>query len=338
MRALVYHGKKDIRIDRVETPRCKTGWALIEVKWAGICGSDLTIYHGKHSRAKPPVILGHEFSGVIVERKGSHRTDLAVGDRVTVEPTFFCGTCDLCRSGYYHICKHKGLYGIDADGGFADVVCIPLQMIFKLPDDVTFEEGAMVEPLAVSTRAVARSCLMVGESATILGAGPIGILTAQVARAAGAGAVFIVEPVAFRREMAENMGFAALDANDADVGRILEATEGRGTDVVFDAAGTAPAALLWTRLVKRTGRVVLLSIYKDPAPVDLAAVTYGEIDLKGTCIYTFEDFSKALSFVDQRQVDLLPLVTHRFSLDRGIEAFRTFIEGEGVQKVLLTAS
>jgi 2-desacetyl-2-hydroxyethyl bacteriochlorophyllide A dehydrogenase len=338
MKALVYHGKGDLRIDDVARPRCKEDHAIIEVKYAGICGSDLTIYGGKHPRAKPPVILGHEFSGIIVERKGHGRPDLNEGDRVTAEPTFSCGICELCRSGSYHICKEKGLYGIDGDGAFADFVQVPLKTVFKLPDSVSLEEGAMVEPLAVAVRAVGISELPIGSYVVVLGAGPIGLLTAQVARAAGAARVTVVEIAEFRMKMAEKMGFPVLLPEEATGENVLKITEGKEIDVVFDAAGSPAAALLGTALVKRTGRIVIVSIYKEPAPYDLAAVTYGEIQIQGSCIYTFKDFSKAIGLAEGPKIQLPPLITHKFPLEAGLEAFETLMEGKNTQKVLITVS
>lgn len=338
MKALVYHGRGDLRINDVTEPVCKQGHAIIEVKHAGICGSDLTVYAGKHPRVKPPVILGHEFSGIIVERKGDDRPDLKEGDRVTAEPTFSCGVCDLCRSGSYHVCRKKGLYGIDADGAFCRFIQVPLKTIYTLPGDVSFEEGAMVEPLAVAVRAVGISRLMVGESVLVLGAGPIGLLTAQVARAAGAVNVILVEPLEFRMKMAESTQFPVLHAEKATRQNVLKASGEREIDVVFDAAGSPPAALLGTQLVRRTGRIVIVSIYTHPVPYDLATVTYGELEILGACIYTFKDFSGAISLLEGRRVELLPLITHRFPLEEGIEAFEALIKGENTGKVLLSIS
>jgi (R,R)-butanediol dehydrogenase/meso-butanediol dehydrogenase/diacetyl reductase len=338
MKALVYHGKEDLRLDETAEPVCREDHAIVEVRSAGICGSDLTVYLGKHPRARAPVILGHEFSGVVVDRKGDGRPDLRVGDRVTVEPTFSCGLCRLCRSGNGHVCLKKGLWGIDADGAFARFVAVPLNAIYRLPESASFEEGALVEPLAVAVRALAISKLGVGECAVVLGAGPIGLLTAQTARVAGAGAVVIVEPIHFRRQMAERMGFPVLTAEEATLENVLHVTAGREIDVVFDAAGAPPAALLATALVRRTGRIILTALYKGLIPYDLATVSYGEIQIFGTCIYTFEDFGRAVSLLESGKVDLLPLVTHRLALEEGPEIFKALIRGGEMQKVLFSIS
>jgi 2-desacetyl-2-hydroxyethyl bacteriochlorophyllide A dehydrogenase len=335
MKALVYHGKRDLRLEEVGEPQCEEGHAIVRVSFCGICGSDLTIYEGKHVRAKPPLILGHEFSGTIVEMRGKERPDLKVGDRVTVEPTFSCGTCDLCRSGSPHICLKKGLYGVDAHGGFAQFVKVSLRGLHRLDDAVSFEEGAMVEPLAVALRGVAISRLSVGETAVVLGGGPIGLLTAQVARAAGAAEVVLIEPIPFRRKMAEEMGFSVLDTEGVTRERVLERTGGKEIDVVFDAAGAPSAALLGTNLVRRTGRIVIVAVYKDLVPYDLITLGYGEIQVLGSCIYTFKDFAKAHFLVEKRRVNLHPLVTHRFPLSQALEGFKTLLESRNAQKVLI---
>ena len=338
MKALVWHGKNLVRPGEVDRPECREGEAIIAVKNAGICGSDLTIYEGKHTRAKAPLIMGHEFSGVIVERKGDDRPDLKVGDRVTVEPTFYCGVCELCRSGNYHICAKKGLYGIDVDGAFAEFVRVSLKSIYKLPQGASFEEGAMVEPLAVAVRSIGLSRLMIGEFVAVLGAGPIGLLTAQVARAAGAAKVVVVEPVEFRRKMAEGLGFPAVNAEGATLENILKTTGGHEIDIVFDAAGAAPAALLETQLVRRAGRIVLVALYKNPVPYDLRIIAFTELQVIGVCVYTSKDFSKAVSLLEGGKIQLAPLVTHRYPVEEGVEAFQTLTKGGNAQKVLLSVS
>ena len=153
MKGLVWHGKHDLRLEDVAEPRCGDGEALLEVKYAGICGSDLTIYQGKHKRAKPPTILGHEFSGVVVERRGGGYPSLRIGDRVAVNPAYACGQCELCLGGNGHICEKKGLYGVDCDGGFARFVKVALVAPQRLPEWASFEEGVLIEPLAVGLRA-----------------------------------------------------------------------------------------------------------------------------------------------------------------------------------------
>ena len=338
MKALVWHGNSDIRIDEVPEPECRDGQAIIEVRHAGICGSDLTISAGKHPRSRPPLILGHEFSGVIVERKGNVYPDFKKGDRVVVDPSYYCGQCELCRSGNYHICHKKGLYGVDSDGAFARFVAVSLGNLHQLPGKVSFEEGAMVEPLAVAVRAVGISKLMFGEYVVVLGGGPIGLLVAQVARVAGAAKVIMIEPLEFRSKIAEKMGFTVLTPDQASLEKMAAITGGYGIDVVYDAAGAAPAARLSTQLVKRTGRIIIVAVYKESAPFDLSTVSYGELQIFGTCIYIHKDFIKAVALVENGKVELNPLITHRLPLAEGVKAMDSLKKGENAQKILLAVS
>ena len=338
MKGLVWHGKHDLRLDDVQEPRCGDGEALLEVKYAGICGSDLTIYQGKHKRAKPPTILGHEFSGVVVERRGEGYPELRVGDRVAVNPVYACGQCELCLAGNGHICEKKGLYGVDSDGGFVRYVRVALRASHRLPEWASFEEGVLVEPLAVAVRAVRIGRLSFGESTVVIGGGPIGLLTAMVARVAGARNVFLVEPQAFRKNMAASLGFAVLAPEEATRERVLDLTAGHGIDVVFDAAGAPPAARMTMELVKRTGRIVVVAVYKDPVPVDLITLGYGEIQILGSCVYTPADFAKSVGLVTEKQVDLMPLVSHRMPLAEGVGAIEQLTKGMDAQKVLLSVS
>jgi 2-desacetyl-2-hydroxyethyl bacteriochlorophyllide A dehydrogenase len=335
VKAIVFHGDHDLRIDEVREPECCEGEAILEVKYAGVCGSDLTIYKGKHTRAKPPTILGHEFSGVIVERKGGGYSHLNIGDRVAVDPSYACGQCELCRTGNSHICLKKGLYGVDSDGGFARFVRVSLEAPYHIPDWASYEEGVLVEPLAVAVRAVALSRIGCMEYALVLGAGPIGLLTAQVARVSGAAKVFIVEPQEFRQTMARQMGFTVLAPEEATRERVAELTSGRGVDVVLDAAGVPPAARQSVQLVKRTGRIVIVAVYKEPVLFDLTTLGYGENQVLGSCIYTATDFRHSVTLLEEKRVDLMPLVTHRLPLAEGIGAIDGLTKGMDAQKVLL---
>jgi (R,R)-butanediol dehydrogenase/meso-butanediol dehydrogenase/diacetyl reductase len=290
MKAIVFHGPHDLRLDDVREPECREGEAILEVKYAGVCGSDLTIYQGKHTRAKPPTILGHEFSGLVVARRGEGYPQVKVGERVAVDPSYACGQCELCRSGNAHICHKKGLYGVDSDGGFARYVKVALSAPHKIPEWATFEEGVLVEPQA------------------------------------------------FRRTMAHEMGFTTLSTEEATREQIAELTGGRGVDVVFDAAGAAPAARMATQLVKRTGRIVIVAVYKEPVPFDLITLGYGENQILGSCIYTYKDFVKSVTLLEGRRVDLRPLVTHRLPLEDGIGAIESLTRGMSAQKVLLAVS
>ncbi len=338
MKGLVWHGKHDLRLEEVREPQCGEGEVILEVKYAGICGSDLTIYQGKHQRAKPPTILGHEFSGVVLERRGEGFPEVRAGDRVAVNPCYACGQCELCLAGKGHICERKGLYGVDSDGGFARYAKVALTALHRLPEWASFEEGALIEPLAVAVRATKIGRFSFGESAAVIGGGPIGLLCGLVARAAGARTVFLIEPQPFRKKLAESLGFPVLAPEEATRERLTDLTGGRGIDVVFDAAGVPAAARMSMALVKRTGRIVVVAVYKEPVPVDLITLGYGEVEILGSCVYTPADFAKSVGLLAEKQVDLLPLVSHRVALAEGAGAIEQLTKGMDAQKVLLSVS
>ena len=215
MKAAVWYGREDIRISDVPEPIVGKDQVKIKVRWCGICGSDVHEYRegpmlipkNPHPLTGKsfPIILGHEFSGDVVE-VGKSVKRIAVGDRVTINCLIYCGTCLYCRQGEYNMCLKLGTVGLAWDGAFAEFVVVPEYTVIKIPDEVTYEMGAFAEPLAVAVRGVKRSRLKVGDTAVVIGAGPIGLLVIQAARVLGASKVFAIEPIQRRRELAKQLG------------------------------------------------------------------------------------------------------------------------------------
>ena len=332
MRALVYRGPTDVVLEDVPPPTAGPGQVVIAVRWAGICGSDLTIFQGRHARAKPPLVLGHEFAGLVAE-VGPGVDDLAPGERVTAEPLLFCGRCPRCLAGDHHLCAGLGLYGIDAPGGFAELVAVDRARVMRLPESLSLEHGALVEPLAVGVHAARLSGLGLGERALVLGGGPIGLLTAQAALAAGAAGVAVIEPSPHRRRSAQAMGLPVFD--NAAMPSPERMVGGAEVDVVFEAAGRGSALDLAQRLVRRGGRVVVVGIHKQPAALDAAGLTYGETRLIGSFCYRTEDFRAALDLAAQGRIPLGAIVSHRLPLAEGSTAMAGLVAGGDAQKILL---
>jgi (R,R)-butanediol dehydrogenase/meso-butanediol dehydrogenase/diacetyl reductase len=338
MKALVYHGKDSIALDEMKEPEVQEGEALIKVHYAGICGSDLMIWHGALARIVPPVILGHEFCGEIVKIKGQPQGDLTVGDRVAVEPLINCGVCLPCRMGLYHVCRRLRLIGVDVDGGFASWVKAPFHRIYKLAPGASMEMAALSEPTAVAVHMVRRSGLQVGDFAVILGGGPIGLLVAQVARACGAGRVFISEINDFRLGLARELGFGVIDPRKGDpIREVLDMTEGEGADVVFEETGLPEAAAQMIAMTRVRGRILLGGVHKKPAPVDLQNVVIKEIELVGSRVYDFRDFRTALDMLNDGRVKGASLITKKIRLDEIITEGFDVIQGGGqVMKILVS--
>ena len=200
MRALMYKGERHLAVEEMDPPRPGPGEALVEVERSGVCGSDLYIYEGRR-KVQLPRILGHEFVGVIREMDKGAGTPFRAGERVVAEPIIGCGVCLACRRGQYNVCQTRVILGAETHGVFAEYVKVPLLNLFKVPEGVPSEEAALVQPAAVAVHTVRRAGFQAGETAAVLGAGPIGALIAMVARASGATEVVLTEPNPFRREL-----------------------------------------------------------------------------------------------------------------------------------------
>jgi len=335
VRALVYRGKDSVGVEDRPTPELGAEEALIRVHYAGICGSDLSIVAGKHPRAQPGLIMGHEFSGEIVEVRSEARPDLKAGDRVVVEPLISCGVCHACRSGFGYVCQNLGLYGIDAPGAFAEYVTVAADKVYAAPDAISLQAAAMVEPVAVAVHAVRLSSLRVGDSACVLGGGPIGLLTALVVRAAGARRVLLCEKQTARLELARDFGLDTVDASCADpAAEVDRATNGVGADVVFEAAGAPETFMAAPRLCRVRGEVVIIAMPKDPREMDIVGITFRELRLTGVRVYAPFDFERAIRFMADSGYDFTRLQSAPFALDRAEEALRTAREAREVMRVV----
>lgn len=332
VRAAVYLGPGSVDVRDVARPEAGDGEVLVRVEYAGICGTDLAIEAGSHPRAAAPLVLGHEIVGT-VER--STEGGPPVGTRVAVEPLIACGTCRACRDGHRHVCRDLRLFGIDAPGGLSELVAVPVDRVLPVDAGVGARLAAWAEPLAVAVHAVARAELTGGEAVLVFGAGPIGILTALVARRAGASRVVLVEPRTARRATAGRCGFELAPAGADAVAWFRSTHGGEGADVVFDAAGHRDVARVLPTAVRETGTVVLVAVYTAPVAVDLRAVCFGEQRIVGARVYTRRDVADALALLvdDVLGLDRLPVAV--LPLESVAEAFRLARADDAPMKVLL---
>ncbi|MFJ2213942.1 zinc-binding dehydrogenase [Streptomyces sp. NPDC101062] len=301
-------------------------------------GSDLAIRRGEHARARPGVIIGHEFVGVVADAPGD--ATLAPGTPVAVRPLIACrdrGTdplCGPCASGNPHVCASLGLYGVDEPGGLAEYVEVRAEAAHPIRSDVPADLAVLAEPLAVAVHAVARSGLRSGDTVAIFGAGPIGLFTALVARHRGARQVILVEPNDWRRRTAEERGFAVLPAGPEAPRRVRELTGG-GADIVFDSAGHAAVALQVTDAARIQGTVVVAGVHKQPPAVDLRGVNFAEQMLIGTRVYSRDDFLAAIALLESDELRLATLPTTTYPLTASQDAFHAAGLGEGSVKILI---
>jgi (R,R)-butanediol dehydrogenase/meso-butanediol dehydrogenase/diacetyl reductase len=329
MQALVWQGGDKVAVAEVPAPTPRDGWALVDVAFNGVCGTDLHIAAGEHPRAQPGLILGHEFVGALAVGVAG----LAAGTPVAVEPLLADGTCRPCRSGRAHVCDDLRLLGIDVPGGAAERVAVPFERLLPLPAEIDLRRAAFVEPLAVAVHAVRRSRLTLGEPVLVAGAGPIGQAVSVCARLAGASVVYVAEPAPARRRVAEEFGAELLDPDDpgADLGR---RTGGDGVPVVFDTAAHPAVAAGATAWASAGGRVVVVGAYSQPPPVNLQAVMFRELEMIGCRVYTREDMVAALALLATGRFDPDPLITSVVGLDEAPQALERLRSGDEL-KVLI---
>ena len=317
-KAAFYEGNEKIRIgDNQPVPPAK-GEVQIRVSHCGICGTDLHVFHGKMDhRVTFPQVIGHEMSGTIT----------AAGEDVSLAglrwrpylrgfgPLDPCGSCPACRAGHSHVCQKLKFIGIDAPGAMQGLWTVPAHTLHRLPDNLSLEQGALIEPLAVACHDVRLGAVKAGEFALIQGGGPIGVLVASVAKHAGA-RVVISEVNPFRLKLAADLGFETVNPKETDMVKFVNGeTGGAGADVVFEVTGSAAGAEMMTKLLRVRGRVVVVAVFGEPPKVDLFQFFWRELQLCGVRVYEPEDFEKAISIAASGALPIGRLITNVVPLE-----------------------
>lgn len=321
MKALVYVGPNKVEFKTVQEPEPVPGYAKVRMKYCGICGGDLGIFAGTHPRAKAPLIIGHEFVGVI-EEISDRRKDLKVGDRVVAYPLISCGHCLPCRTGIPHICQTLNLIGFDVDGAMAEYAYIDENVLFKVDDTISDKAAALIEPLAVIVRAIHQSGFKLLDSTLVMGAGPIGIITAIVLKNAGASEIIISDMDTARLELCRELGFTTVDINEQDLTEVIDRlTNGDGVDIVFESSGTEAATFESTKLAKMGGTICMTGIHKAPHVSNLPEFSFKEQTMVATRVYTKHEFERAAAYAKEIGNELEKLITHTVPLKQGDRAF-----------------
>lgn len=332
MKAIVYEGPRQIAVREMERPVPMEGWALVKVSYAGICGTDLNIYAGTHPRAKAPLVMGHEFSGVL-ESDGV--PGVARGSRVAVYPLLSCGHCTPCREGNGHVCNTLGLVGIDRDGAFAEYVQVPMGSVVPLSDKVSDKLGAFVEPAAVAVHTLRERNFKPGDNALVFGCGTIGICVALTLRVFGASAITMMETDPARSELARSMGFEVLDPRQVNVEEeSKKRTGGDGFDWVLDCAGAQPVADVLLDAVKVRGKIIVVASYKKPCSMPFFKGMAKETEIYFVRVYRLRDFALATDIV-AKDPDYEKVITHVLPVEEAQKGFDLLTTpGTGAVKVM----
>lgn len=334
----VARGEGHVEVREADVPRPGPGQALIRVRAAGICGTDLHIYHDEF-KTNPPVILGHEVAGEVVA--AGSETDAPVGARVTTETYFStCGQCRYCRDGHTNLCLQRKSIGSGVNGGFTDYVVVPVQNLHVLPETIDFEAGALTEPLACVVHGVLNMrTVNAGDVAVIAGPGAIGLLALQVVKAAGATVVMLgTDADAHRLALARELGAdytLNVQQEDAAAQVVAITDEGLGADVVYECSGAGPAASALLPLVRRRGRYAQIGLFGKPVAWDLDQVCYKELTVTGSNASVPSSWQRALRLMAAGTVRTAPLITHRYPVTAWREAFDVFEAKAGVKTLFL---
>jgi (R,R)-butanediol dehydrogenase/meso-butanediol dehydrogenase/diacetyl reductase len=320
MLAARLHGNRDLRVEDMPEPGLPpTGQVRVTPVWCGICGTDLHEYaHGPlYTPAENlPQVIGHEFSAQVAE-VGDGVTRLRPGDRVAVLPHVFCGGCYYCVRGRQGLCRDLRLTGVTWPwGGLAEQAMVPAYQAVKLPDEVSFEQGAILEPLATVVHGVERSGLRPGASVLITGGGPIGQLAVLVCAAAGAGSIFVSEPQPSRRGLAGRLGVtAAFDPTDDDVaGEVMERTDGLGADCAIECSGSQPGLDACVASVRRAGTVAVIAIHLGPRTVQPEGWVWRDLTLAGVWSFKFYDTPRILAQIAAGTLPVERIVTSKIDI------------------------
>ncbi|MBQ3487495.1 MAG: galactitol-1-phosphate 5-dehydrogenase [Clostridia bacterium] len=321
MKALVMHKYKELTYEEVERPEPKAGEVLIRLKACSVCGSDVHGFDGSTGRRKPPIIMGHEASGVIAAC-GEGVKDHAVGDRVTFDSTVYCNKCDMCRKGMVNLCANRQVLGVSCDeyrrhGCFAEYVTVPEYILYDIPDNVTYVQAAMIEPLSVAYHAATRTKIGPGDTAVVIGVGTIGLLTLQVVKSFGVKQLIAVDIDDKRLELARQNGATdCVNSRDADaLEQILKVSDG-GVDVALDATGIDATVNMAIRSVHLNGKVVLIGNLAPKVDFPLQIAVTRQLSLFGSCASAGE-YPACLDLISSGKVEVDSMISKKIPLAEG---------------------
>lgn len=316
-----------IEYKQVQVPEMKRNQIMINIKKIGICGSDIHVYHGVSPYASYPVVQGHEVSG-IVTKTGEDVVGFNIGDKVTIRPQIACGECYPCKHNDYHICENLKVMGFQVKGMASEYVVVDSDNVLRLPQDVSLDEGAMIEPVAVATRAVRRGGDVSGKNVLVLGAGTIGNLAAQIAKGLGANKVIITDLSEYRLKLAKSCGVDhCINTKTQDLSTVISDLFGSDkADLILECAGVNQTISQALENARKGTDIIVVGVFCKKVTVDLDLLENGELRLIGSLMYKQEDYAKAIELIEQKKIRLKPLITNNFEFNQYREAYEYIIE------------
>lgn len=343
MKAVILSGPNDFAPGDIKKPEIGEHELLLEMKAAAICGTDMRILEGTKTKGvRYPSVIGHEICGVICET-GNKVTGFEVGEKVAIANVIPCNSCNSCLNGRENACLNREAIGYEYDGGFEEYVRIPVNCIqsgnvVKLPEHVSFTEGALIEPLACCVRGLKNAGTGFNDVVLIIGAGPIGLMHLQLSKLAGAKTVIVSEPIASRREKAVKLGAdRVVDPQQEDLEEIVkDYTGGLGADVIIMAIGVPALVNPTLKLCKRGGTVNLFAGFAGTGEsnIEVNTIHYNEINVNGSTAYKRADYLEAADLVIQQKINLEEIVTHTFGIDDFQKAYQVCKSGEGLKVII----
>ena len=333
--AIDYHGNGEFIPRSYDPVEPGPGEVRIAVAYTGICGTDLKIAHGAMDhRISSPWPIGHEMSGTI-DSSGAGVEGWQPGDRVTVMPLDWCGSCPACAGGHQHVCHNLDFVGIDSPGSLQQLWSVPARLLVPVPDDLPLLTAALAEPTAVAVHDVRRGRVAPSDHVVVIGGGPIGLLISLVAKNLGA-EVLLSEVSKFRRELAARLGLQAFDPTADDLSETVTAwTAGKGADVAFEVSGSRAGVTALTDVLAVRGRGVVVAIHTEPAPFDLMAMFWKELDVSGARVYERRDFEEAIGLLADEVATADSLITDVVALADTEQAIERLGSGEDIVKLII---
>jgi L-iditol 2-dehydrogenase len=321
-------GKIEIR--QVEKPTIKSDEILMQTKRIGVCGSDIHVFHGLHPYTSYPIVQGHEVSGIVVQ-VGKNVAGFSVDDKITFTPQVSCGECFACRHGMYHICETLKVMGFQTNGSGQEYFPIPAWNAIKLPDNFSLDHAALIEPISVAIHALKRGGDIRDKNILVLGAGTIGNLTAQTAKALGAASVLITDISAYKLTMAQACGIDfVLNVAEDELGQAIKTHFGSAkADLILECVGVQETVDQAVENARKGTTIVIVGVFGDKPIVDLGLVQDRELSLVGTLMYQKSDFKKAVELIASGKMYLNELVTHRFNFKKYLDAYHAIEESNG---------